>query len=74
MLEGEKEDVSSTGEKEGRYMVVETLVFIPYTKDSVVMKRLQEVDNLMGEATGTPSVRFVERCGECLKILSSKIF
>ena len=44
-------------------MVVENLVFIPYTKESAVRRRLQEIDNLMGEATVYPNVRFVERCG-----------
>ena len=43
--------------------VVETLVFIPYTKDSYLKKRLQEVDNMLGEAIGTPACRFVERVG-----------
>ena len=47
-------------------MVVATPVFIPYTKESAVKRRLQEVDNLMGDAMGYPSVRFVERCGGSL--------
>ena len=44
-------------------MVVETLVFIPYTKDSVVRRKMQEADNLIAEAKRTPGIRFVERCG-----------
>ena len=43
--------------------VVETPVFVPYTKDSTLKKKLQEVDRMLGEATNSPTVRFVERCG-----------
>ena len=43
-------------------MVVKTLVFIPYTKESAVRMRLQKIDNLMKEATGCPNLRFWERC------------
>ena len=43
--------------------VVETPVFIPYTKDSVLRKRLQEADDKLGVETNSPSVKFVERCG-----------
>ena len=43
--------------------VVETPVFIPYTKNSALKKMIQEVDHRIGEATNTPSVKFVERCG-----------
>ena len=42
---------------------METPIFIPFTKESKLKKRLQEVDRLIGEATGTPACRFVERCG-----------
>ena len=31
--------------------------------DSHYWRRLQEVDKMIGEATGSPSARFVERCG-----------
>ena len=43
-------------------MVVETPVVIPYRKESAMKRRLQEIDNPMWEATGTPNLRFVERC------------
>ena len=42
---------------------IETPIFVPFTKESKLKKRLQEVDRLIGEATGTPACRFVERCG-----------
>ena len=42
---------------------IETPIFVPFTKESRLKKRLQEVDRLIGEATGTPACRFVERCG-----------
>ena len=32
-------------------------------KESSLKKRLQQVDELIGEATRTPAARFVERCG-----------
>ena len=47
----------------GTIKVVETPIFVPYTKDSALRKRLQEVDDTIGEATNAPAVRFVERCG-----------
>ena len=34
---------------------------IPHMRESAVKRRLQEIDNLICEATNTPSVRFVER-------------
>ena len=41
VLQGEeRKDVNSTGGEEGRHMVVETPVFIPYTKDSVVRRKM----------------------------------
>ena len=43
--------------------VVESPVFIPYTRDSKLRRALQEADDTIGEVLGTPSVRFVERCG-----------
>ena len=43
--------------------VVETPVFIPYTKDSILRKRLQEADDKLGVETNSPSVKFVERFG-----------
>ena len=52
-----------TVSKEICHIVVETPVFIPYSKESAIKRRLQEVDELMAEATGYPAVRFVERCG-----------
>ena len=59
-------DVSTPGgEKEGkgRVKVVETPIFIPYTKDSALRKKMQEADDRIGEVTNVPAVRFVERCG-----------
>ena len=43
--------------------MVETPIFIPFTQDSELRKRLQAEDDVIGEATGSPGVRFVERCG-----------
>ena len=43
--------------------MVETPVFIPFTKDSRLRKRLQELDYQLGEATNSPAARFFERCG-----------
>ena len=42
---------------------METPIFIPYTKDSTLRKRLQEADDRLGVETNSPSVKFVERCG-----------
>ena len=41
----------------------ETPVFVPLSKDSALRNRLQEVDDVLSEATNTLAVRFVERCG-----------
>ena len=38
-------------------------MFVPYTQDSILKRRLEELDDRVGEATGNPAVRFVERCG-----------
>ena len=43
--------------------MVETLVFIPYTKNSKLRMRIKKVDNKLGEAMNTPACRFVERVG-----------
>ena len=43
--------------------VVEAPVFIPYTRDSKLRKSLQALDDKLGKCLGSPSVRFVERCG-----------
>ena len=43
--------------------VVETPFFIPYTKDSALKRMMQEVDDRIGEATNTPALKFVKRCG-----------
>ena len=51
------------GDEAEKVPVVETPVFILYTKDSALKKRLQETDRMLGEATNSPTVRFVERCG-----------
>ena len=44
-----------TGDK-GRVKVVETPIFVPYSKDSVLRRKLQEVDDTIGEATNSPAV------------------
>ena len=53
--------------------MVETPIFVSFTKDSKLRKRLQEVDDTIGEATNSPGVRFVERCGggTLIELLSS---
>ena len=43
--------------------VIESPVFVPYTRDSKLKKALQTMDDTLGECMGSPSVRFVERCG-----------
>ena len=67
-----REKTDSTGQKpnkegkpgEGEKILnVETPVFIPFTKESALKKRLQDIDKLIGEATRSPAARFVERCG-----------
>ena len=43
--------------------VLESLVFVPYTRDSVLRKGLQRLDDILDEAMNSPGLRFVERCG-----------
>ena len=50
------------GTEGGKVENVETPIFIPFTRESKLKKRLQEVDRLIGETTGTPACRLVERC------------
>ena len=62
---GKKNSLEGRQTKEGNGVekVVETPIFIPYTKESRLRKQLQELDDTIGEATNSPGVRFVERCG-----------
>ena len=46
---------AGTKQEEGMVKVVKTQVFIPYTQDSELRRRLQEADNMLGEATNTPA-------------------
>ena len=58
-------DPDRTAQKQGtKVKVRETPIFIPYTRESVQRKALQSLDDTLGECMGSPSVRFVERCGE----------
>lgn len=59
----DKEDRDIGKDGGGMIKVVEMPIFIPYTKESSLRKKLQELDDRIGEATGTPAPRFVERCG-----------
>ena len=43
--------------------VLETLILLPCTQDSVLRKSLQLADDTVGEVTGSPAIQFVERCG-----------
>ena len=43
--------------------IMETPMFLPFIKESVLRKALKEVDEVIGEATGSPSLRFVGCCG-----------
>ena len=47
-----------------RVKVTESPVFIPYTRESVLRKALQTLDETLGECMGSPGVKFVERCAE----------
>ena len=49
--------------QESKVKVLESPIFIPFTKDSTLRKALQVVDDTLGECMNTPGVRFVERCG-----------
>ena len=44
-------------------LCIETPVFIPFTKESTLKKRLQVVDKLIDEATRMPAAQSLERCG-----------
>ena len=49
--------------EEQKMKVVESAVFIPYTRDSKLKKALQAMDDTLCQCLGSPSVRFVERYG-----------
>ena len=74
---GRRVDVTSpegkAPEKADRVKMVETPIFIPYTLESKMRKRLQEIDDSLGEATNSPAIRFVERCrgGTLVELLTS---
>ena len=71
-LEGEKEkateDKKEDGEKgktdikveDSKCRNVETVLFVPATEGSKLRKKLQEICNMMTQATNCPSIRFVE--------------
>ena len=42
---------------------VEAVVFLPATPDSKLRKLIQERDEILCKAAGSPTVRFVERGG-----------
>ena len=44
---------AGTKQEEGMVKVVMTPVLIPYTQDSELRRRLQEADNMLGEATNS---------------------
>ena len=64
---GRRVDVTSPeGKAPGKaekVKMVESPTFLPYTLESKLRKRLQETDDSLGEATNSPGIRFVERCG-----------
>ena len=55
--------IKDVKEDEDSFLNVETPIFVSFTMESTLKKRLQEIDKLKGEATRTPAARFVERCG-----------
>ena len=68
-VKGPGESQNNTDTKEegtgprAKVKVIETPIFIPFTRDSVLKKALQNLDDTLGEAMGCPGVRFIERCG-----------
>lgn len=44
-------------------VVVETVVFVPYTPQSALKKKLQEADDCLTSSLGRPRARFVEKAG-----------
>ena len=62
---GNKPTGPETGEKQEDQMtkVIESPVFIPYTRDSRLKKALQTIDETLCQCLGSPKVKFVERYG-----------
>ena len=50
--------------KEERVKIVETVVFIPYTRNSELRNTLQTKDDELTSTFNSPGVRFVERGGK----------
>ena len=44
-------------------VVVETVIFVPYTPQSILKKKLQEADDCLTSSLGRPRARFVENAG-----------
>ena len=44
-------------------VVVETVIFVPYTPQSALKKKLQEADDCLTSSLGRPRARFVEKAG-----------
>ena len=52
-----------SGNHPGKTILVETVVFVPYTPDSGLKKLLQKADDDLSATLNRPRIRFVERGG-----------
>ena len=61
---GHHKDPGHTKHKDNvKVKVVESPIFIPYTRDSKLRSSLQEADDTLGEIIGSPAMKFVKRFG-----------
>ena len=47
--------------RDNKVKVLESPVFVPFTRVSTLRKALQKVDDTLGECMNTPGVKFVEQ-------------
>ena len=62
-MDGKKPEATPTSSPPKTIKVVESPIFVPFTRDSKLRKTLQQLDDQLGECMKSPAVRFVERCG-----------
>ena len=59
-----REEKIDNGETQEKEKVIEAVVFIPYTQDSILKDTLQRAEESITNKLKVPSIRFVERGGK----------
>ena len=60
---GKEGGVMTSGKEGKKSLLVETVIFIPFTPKSELKRRLQEVDNVLTAILARPKSKFIEKAG-----------